>query len=212
MINRTKRDLKTKIYLFTALVIIGGALPATLSIAANAAPPGGMWQDHKGWAFGPIASIQNDKDGKPAWVLSGHWVTNIINKTKESFNQTNPAKFDAWITMVMLNGSAMHKHRISNFSLTDASTQDKTSTYKGTVTITMKDGPVADVPVEIKVMDNHVVTISLDGAKTKNHFGNTPIYGTVLTREDLAMMKGMMSGKGNMTMMMGGKNSSSGSW
>jgi hypothetical protein len=112
----------------------------------------------------------------------------------------------------MLNGSAMHKHRISNFSLTDASTQDKTSTYKGTVTITMKDGPVADVPVEIKVMDNHVVTISLDGAKTKNHFGNTPIYGTVLTREDLAMMKGMMSGKGNMTMMMGGKNSSSGSW
>jgi len=139
MINRTKRDLKTKIYLFTALVIIGGALPATLSIAANAAPPGGMGQDHKGWAFGPIASIQNDKDGKPAWVLSGHWATNIINKTKESFNQTNPAKFDAWITMVMLNGSAMHKHRISNFSLTDASTQDKTSTYKGTVTITMTD-------------------------------------------------------------------------
>jgi hypothetical protein len=210
MINRTRRDLKTKIYLFTALVIIGGALPATLSITANAAPYGSKWQDHKGWAFGPIASIQNDKDGKPAWVLSGHWVTNIINKTKDSFNQTNPAKFDVWIDMAMLNGSALHKHRISNFSLTDSTTQDKTSTYKGTVTITMKDGPVTEVPVEIKVMDNHVVAISLDGAKTNNHFGNTPIYGTILTKQDLAMMMGMMSRKGNMTMV--GKDNSSSSW
>jgi len=112
--------------------------------------------------------------------------------------------------MVMLNGSAMHKHRISNFSLTDATTQDKTSTYKGTVTITMKDGPVTEVPVEIKVMDNHVVAISLDGAKTNNHFGNTPIYGTILTKQDLAMMMGMISRKGNMTMM--GKDNSSSSW
>ena len=62
-----------------------------------------------------ISSIQNNKEGKPTWVISGHWVTNIIG-SKESFNQTNPAKFDAWINMVMLNGSAMHKHRISNFS------------------------------------------------------------------------------------------------
>jgi hypothetical protein len=210
MINLTNRNLKTKMYLFTSLVIIGAALPATLSTAANAVPYGSKWQDHKGWAFGPIASIQNGEDGKPAWILSGHWVTNIINKTKDSFNQTNPAKFDAWITMVMLNGSAMHKHKMSNFSLTDATTQDKNLTYKGTITITMKDVPVTEVPVEIKVVDNHVVTISLDGAKTKNHFGNTPIYGTILTKEDLAMMKGMMSKKGNMTMM--GKNNSTGSW
>ncbi len=210
MINRTRINLQTAIYLFAALVIAGGAMTVTLSISVNAAPYSSKWQDHKGWAFGPIASIQNNKEGKPAWILSGHWVTNIINKTKESFNQTNPAKFDAWIDMVMLNGSAMHKHRISNFSLTDASTQDKTSTYKGTVTITMKDGPVKDVPVEIKVMDNHVVTISLDAAKTNNHFGDTPIYGTIKTRQDVANMMGMMSQKGNMTMM--GKGNSSSSW
>lgn len=210
MINRTKRDLKANLYLVTTLVVIGVAIPTTLSMTANAAPYGNKWQDHKGWAFGPIASIQNDKDGKPAWILSGHWVTNVINKTKESFNQTNPAKFDAWMTMVMLNGSAMHKHRISNFSLTDATTQDKASTYKGTVTITMKDGPVKDVPVEIKVLDNHVVSLSLDGAKTNNHFGNTPIFGTLLTKQDIAGMMSMMSRKGNMTMM--GKDNSSASW
>jgi hypothetical protein len=53
--------------------------------------------DHKEMAFGAISSIQNNKEGKPAWVLSGHWLTNIVNETKDSFNQTNSAKFDSWI-------------------------------------------------------------------------------------------------------------------
>jgi hypothetical protein len=210
MTNRTK-DLRTTIILFTALVITTGAITtAAMSAAANAAPYGKKWQDHQGWAFGPIASIQNDNEGKPAWILSGHWTTNIINKTKESFNQTNPAKFDAWINMVMLNGSAMHKHKISNFSLTDASTQDTTSTYNGTATVTMKDGPVTDVPVEIKVMDNHVVSVSLDGAKTNNHFGDTPIYGSIMTKQDMASMIGMKSRDGNTTK--SGKANYSSSW
>jgi len=206
MQSTTRRISPTLIYLFAALVMVGGAMTTALSISVNAAPYSGKWQDHKGWTFGPIASIQNNKEGKPAWVLSGHWVTNIINSTKDSFNQTKPAKFDAWIDMVMLNGSAMHKHKISNFTLTDATTD----TYKGTVTVTMKDGPVKDVPVEIKVMNNHVITISLDAAKTNNHFGDTPIYGTILTRQDIGNMMGMMSQKGNMTMM--GKGNSSSSW
>ncbi len=210
MQSKTRINLPTPIYLFAALVIVGGAMTTTLSISVSAASYSGIWQNHKGWTFGPIASIQNNKEGKPAWVLSGHWITNIINSTKDSFNQTKPAKFDAWIDMVMLNGSAMHKHRISNFSMTDATTQDKTATYKGTVTITMKDGSVREVPVEIKVMDNHDLTISLDAAKTNNHFGDTPIYGTILTRQDMANMMGMMSQKGNMTMM--GKGNSSSSW
>lgn len=204
------KEFRTLIILLTAVVITGGAITGAMTAVVNAAPYGKTWQDHKGWAFGPISSIQNGQDGKPAWILSGHWVTNIINKTKESFNQTNPAKFDVWINMVMLNGSAMHKHRISNFTLTDASTQDTTSTYKGTVTITMKDGPVADVPVEIKVMDNSAISISLDGAKTNNHFGDTPIYGTIMTKQDMASMMGMKSREGNMTKM--AKSNSTSSW
>jgi hypothetical protein len=125
MTDRTK-NLRTTIILFTALIITAGAITGAMTAVVNAAPYGKKWQDHQGWTFGPISSIQNDQDGKPAWILSGHWATNVINKTKESFNQTNPAKFDVWINMVMLNGSAMHKHRISNFSLADATTQDTT--------------------------------------------------------------------------------------
>jgi hypothetical protein len=74
----------------------------------------------------------------------------------------------------------------------------------------MKDGPVADVPVEIKVMDNSVISISLDGAKTNNHFGDTPIYGTIVTKQDMASMMGMKSREGNMTKM--GKSNSTSSW
>jgi len=208
MTDRMK-NLRTIMILFTALIITAGAITGAMTAVVNAAPYGNKWQDHQGWTFGPISSIQNGQDGKPAWILSGHWATNVINKTKESFNQTNPAKFDVWISMVMLNGSAMHKHRISNFSLTDATTQDTTSTYKGTVTVTMKDGPVADVPVEIKVMDNHAISISLDGAKTNNHFGDTPIYGTIMTKQDMASMMGMKSREGNMTKSGQAKNTSS---
>ena len=51
---------------------------------------------------------------------------NLINKTKEDFNQTNPAKFDSSFTMVLLNGSGKHSHRISNFSLTDVKDENDT--------------------------------------------------------------------------------------
>jgi hypothetical protein len=74
----------------------------------------------------------------------------------------------------------------------------------------MKDGPVADVPVEIKVMDNHAISISLDGAKTNNHFGDTPIYGTIMTKQDMASMMGMKSREGNMTK--SGKANYTSSW
>lgn len=76
----------------------------------------------------------------------------------------------------MLDGSATHKHVISNFSLGDISNQGNVTTYKGTVTVTMKDGPVEQLPVEIKVMSNHVIDLSLDATNTNNHFGDTPIY------------------------------------
>jgi hypothetical protein len=156
------------------------------------------WQDHKDMVFGGISSIQNNNQGKPEWVVSGHWFTNIINKTKDSFNQTNPAKFDSWFYMAMLDGSAMHKHAISNFSLSDISSQGNTTSYKGTVTITLKEGPVKEVPIEIKVMNNHVIAFSLDATKTKNHFGDTPIYGIIPARADVMKMKSHM---GNKTMM-----------
>jgi hypothetical protein len=152
--------------------------------------------------FGAISSIQNNEQGEPSWILSGHWITNIVNKTMDSFNQTNPAKFDSWVYMVMLDGTAMHKHLISNFSLSDVSNQDNATLFQGTVTVSLKDGPVEQVPIEIKVGNNNVIGLSLDGTKTNNHFGDTPVYGIIPPKADIMKMMSQMGDKSKMDMHM----------
>ncbi len=145
------------------------------------------------YASGTIASLQNDKDGKPAWVVSGLWRGSLTNLTSgaammssSSANNTTSkmnlptATFNAVFNMVMLNGSAMHRHQMSNFTLTGMAMSDKTTTvYNGTATITMKEGPVNGVPISVRTVNDNVISIWVDPAKTMNHFGNTPIYGTI---------------------------------
>ena len=146
------------------------------------------------YSSGTIASLQNNKDGKPAWVVSGLWrgsLTNITsaemmsssnaNNTTTSKTNLPIATFNSVFNMVMLNGSALHKHQISNIMLTGISMPDKkTVVYNGTATITMKEGPVNDVPISIRTLSDNVISIWVDPAKTMNHFGNTPIYGTII--------------------------------
>ena len=43
----------------------------------------------------------------------------------------------------------------------------------------MKNGPVQNVPVSIKILDGTVISIWADPTILNNHFGNTPIFGTV---------------------------------
>ena len=90
------------------------------------------------------------------------------------------ATFHSKFNMVMTNGSAKHDHDIYNFELTNISNPNNTtSVFNGTATITMRQGPVDDVPVSIKRIDNNVLSIWADPTKTNNHFGNTPIFGTI---------------------------------
>jgi hypothetical protein len=206
-----KSNFKKSVYLLSTLILLAG-VTAILSATANAVPNSSKWDDRKGLTFGPIASIQNNEEGEPSWILSGHWVTNIINKTEDSFNQTNMTKFDASINMVMLDGSAKHNHKITNFSLSDITNQGNTTTYKGTVDGTMKAGPVKDIPVEIKVTGNNAIAISLDVEKTENHFGNTPIYGAIVTKADIAALMSQMGNKTKMGMMGEKENMSTMSW
>jgi hypothetical protein len=146
------------------------------------------------YAAGTIASLQNDKNGKPAWIVSGFWKGSLTNLTSPMSSNSNSnsnttttnknlptATFNAIFNMVMVNGTAMHKHQISNFTLRSISMpNEKTVVSNGTATITMKEGPVNAVPVSVRTMDNNVISIMPDPAKTKDHFGNTPIYGTII--------------------------------
>jgi hypothetical protein len=149
---------------------------------------------------GTIASIQNDKDGIPTWLLSGAWKGAIINidkgetnsDTLPSINTNNDnllaSNFEATFDMVMLNGSSLHEHSIYNFTLSDISmTYDKNSVFNGTATITMKDIPVNDVPISIKTLNNNVISIWTDPVKINDHFGNTPIYGQII--QDIVIKK-----------------------
>jgi hypothetical protein len=120
--------------------------------------------------FGTIASIQNGKDGKPAWVTSGIWDFNNMDSNSPTFNGT--------FNMFMLDGSAAHVHTIRDFKIIgNPSTSGNTTTFNGTATVSLKAGPATGVPISIKLMGDKAVSIWIDPSKTENHFGNTPIYG-----------------------------------
>ena len=146
------------------------------------------------YAFGTIASLQNDENGNPTWIVSGLWEGSLTNKTQggegnQTATTTNAstataslpnATFHSKFNMVMTNGSAMHDHEIYDFTLADISkTNNSTIVYNGTATITMRQGPVPDVPISIETMDNNTISIRADPTKLNNHFGNTPIFGII---------------------------------
>jgi hypothetical protein len=162
-------------------------------------------ENHK---FGMISSIQNDEQGQPAWIVAGHWMMEMASQNDTTTSNmtggiSNIAGFDATLHMVMLNGSAMHNHEISNFAQTGDATFDSSTnstTITGTATITMREGPVPNVQTTIEIGQDEVIAISPDPAALENHFGDTPIYGIVVSPE---MIEEMMM-HGNMTGMMQG--------
>ncbi len=147
------------------------------------------------YTFGAISSVQDDSNGKPAWILTGFWKTNLINHTTTLTRPTGSANastilggdsnvFTASFRMIMTNGSALHTHTITNFILKNKSMPNKTTAaFNGTASASMREGILPDVPISIKVMNNRVISIWLDPGKVKNHFGNTPIFGIVFRPE-----------------------------
>ena len=126
--------------------------------------------------YGSINSTQYDENGVKAWILEGGWTFTDLNSSSAS------SAFGATMYMTKPDGSAQHTHKISDFKTTEnPSTIDNTTTYNGTATISMKDGPVNDVPISIKINDNGKVSIWIDPESVDNHFGTNPIDGTLLT-------------------------------
>jgi ribosomal protein S4E len=110
---------------------------------------------------------------------------NPSNLTDSGFHST----FD----MVMKNGSAPHMHQISNGTISDVKMDGNNTVIQGKVTITMKDGPVVDVPTTWTISNNNTLAIKLDPSMINNHFGESPIYGLVLTPEkEMNIMNKMM--------------------
>jgi hypothetical protein len=141
---------------------------------------------NENFTFGAISSIQNDENGKPDWIITGHWKTNLLSENaskKVTGNTTSPferSPFDAQMEMIRLNGTAGHTHTITNFVLANMSQPNSmTKVFNGTSTASMREGPVTDIPITIRIMGDKVISIWLDPSRVENHYGNTPIYGIV---------------------------------
>src|SRR6476646_2337713 len=114
---------------------------------------------------GEIASLQNNKQGKPAWIVEGPWNMTLANPLDTSSSTSPPTEnsFNANFDMVMINGSAKHEHSVYGFKQTSSSSDgDGSAKINGTATITMKDGPVSDVPIGISIMQGKAVSIFPD--------------------------------------------------
>jgi len=153
-------------------------------------PPFGQGSN---FTFGPIASIQNDESGQPAWIAVGHWRSNLLsfNQTTTTENKDDNASsvaaaavFNANFRMIMLNGSGAHTHVITNFRLSNVSSDENgTMTYTGNSTIRLRDAPIVDVPTTIKI-SGEIISILPDPSKVNEHYGDTPIYGVIETGHD----------------------------
>lgn len=120
---------------------------------------------------GALTSLQNNENNIPTWIVSGVFRMDNLNTTSPILNAT--------FYMMKTDGTAPHTHTISDFKLVgDPVVNDNATIFNGTSTITMKDGPVNDVPINVRLIDDSAVSIWVDPSKTDKHFGNTVIYGT----------------------------------
>jgi len=143
------------------------------------------------YTFGIISSIQNNEDGNPFWITSGHWKTNFLDvanqllatgqaNVSQQQNETSASVFNTSIRMITLNGTGEHTHTLTNFALRNISQQnDMTTVFEGTSTASLREGPVTDISTIITITNGKVISIWLDPTKINNHYGNTPVYGTV---------------------------------
>lgn len=153
-------------------------------------------------ADGPISTLQND--GNNTWITWGKWKL-LSNSFQSTQNTSSPISFNATITTVKTDNSDGHKHEIFGFKLLGVSaTTELASTilvFNGTATINTKVGEYPSVPVSIRIIDSGQMTASIDtqtdyikpswfpkggtiaisinDKQFHDHFGNTPIYGTV---------------------------------
>ncbi len=130
---------------------------------------------------GPISSINKN------WILTGQWM-GIFNKTTPD----DRGLFSVF-NMVMINGSAPHVHKIYNATFDSVTHKGSQTILDGFASVTMKNGPINNVPLHVVLANNNTIAISLDPIKTKNHFG-TPIYGQVSNfKEKLKIFKTMFT-------------------
>lgn len=134
-----------------------------------------MEQNRRVITGGVFSTIQTGTDGTD-WIVYGPWRLTL----RPEGNSTDPvdAAFRAVLTMVQKDGTAKHRHTISDFQLTEMSSEESKVTFEGTATISTRDGPKEGVPVTITLHNSEVIEFAID-TSVLDHFGESPLYGLV---------------------------------
>jgi hypothetical protein len=139
---------------------------------------------------GIIASLQLAPDRlAPEWVTAGYWeLESDMPLFGAGTEGTEPTvtSFDGIVEMTRIDdGTALHTHTLSDFQQSDVQfTAENTTSINGTMTVSLEEGPVENVPVFI-TLQNNLITIAVDPVTTESHFGPTPISGIILAPEHL---------------------------
>lgn len=170
----------TMLLLLSALLLVAAVFSAAAGKGSFSAygQDGGQAVALPSLLKGKISSVQMDEDGNPEWIQSGIWVMRLSPTDDPDKPKVNLV---SRIAMVMVNGSAMHTHRIYNFELSNHAVNGNGTvhTYEGTATVTMREGPVADVPLSIEIANNSVIAVKIGPDRVDSHFGTGPVYGTL---------------------------------
>lgn len=141
---------------------------------------------------GQVASVQMGEDGDPEWIQSGIWVMRISQTDDPDMPDVN---LISRMAMVMVNGSAMHRHSIYDFELESHAVNGTNHTYEGTAIVTMREGPVTGVPLVVEIINNSVVAMTIGPDEVDSHFGTGPVYGTLSDASQNAARGGTSSGE-----------------
>jgi hypothetical protein len=172
------KDLKS--VLFITLLISSLASVGYISNSVFAIPSDLLNHKH---VFGPLVGVTENDTGITDWVLAGTWRSILTNSTSENTTQNNQSSgaFKAAIEMIKPDGTGRHTHTLTDFvvmNMTQNSDSNST-TFDGTSTVSLREGPVFDVPTTIERSNNgNMFIVTIDPESVDYHFGNSSlIYG-----------------------------------
>ncbi len=167
MISRKVPILFATLILATAPFLFLGAKPVSVYAQSDS--------EQNQMIKGHIASVQMGDDGKPAWIQSGIAVMRTNSNPAGDSGAQMMARFD----MIKPDGTALHEHKVYDFVGGNISEDNGSRVVEGTVTVTMQEGPVSNVPIKIQMFGDALAGIWIGPEMVSGHFGEGPIYVVV---------------------------------
>ena len=137
---------------------------------------------------GEVVSIQNNASNYPEWIVTGRW--KIFPASSESQSNgnmsSNKINFNASLTMESIDGINNHRHRLTDFNLSDTAINNRNAIINGTISLITSgydegnlDNNITGIPISIKIMNLETMSIQLDNKVFRENFGSSPIYAKV---------------------------------